>query len=128
MLEEIEKSKKVIDATSSSSSPERTATGKLSCNVDVGDVLAEIEKSKKVIDSPVPGSRIQIYWPLDQKFYDCTVVSNITSTCTRVDYDDGEEEVVDLMEVKERWKYIYDEARSECCQLGSNFYRYVYLR
>ena len=50
----------------------------------------------------VPGSRIEVYWPLDQRFYAGTVVSNRGHSRKeaggrmRVNYNNGEEVVVDL--------------------------------
>ena len=53
--------------------------------------------SKLTVDgAPVPGSRIEVYWPLDQQFYASTVRRKKAGGKTRVVYDDGDEEMVDL--------------------------------
>ena len=54
---------------------------------------------------PVPGSRIEVYWPLDRQFYAGTVIPNCDRMKTRISYDDGQEEVLDLNDGgRERWR------------------------
>ena len=51
------------------------------------------------------GDRIEVYWPMDRKFYSGTISSsNCTSSKHEVMYDDGDVEILDLS--KERWNYL----------------------
>ena len=55
---------------------------------------------------PVLGIRVEVYCPLDWRFYAGTVRKK-AEVKTRVVYDDGEEEMVDLNDRgKERCRYI----------------------
>ena len=51
------------------------------------------------------GDRIEVYWPMDTKFYSGTISSSKCGNGKhKVTYDDGDVEILDLS--KERWSHL----------------------
>lgn len=69
---------------------------------------ASLSKKNKMLDENLVGSRIKVWWPDDEMFYEGVVESyNASSKKHKVAYDDGDVEV--LMLKKERWEFIAEE-------------------
>uniref|UniRef100_A0A7S2ZKL7 Uncharacterized protein n=1 Tax=Rhodosorus marinus TaxID=101924 RepID=A0A7S2ZKL7_9RHOD len=57
------------------------------------------------------GRSIQVFWPLDNKYYGCVINKyDAKSRKHKVKYEDGDEEVLDLL--RERWRFTSSEEKS----------------
>ncbi|XP_073140949.1 uncharacterized protein [Henckelia pumila] len=79
--------------------------------IQMGDIIS---KASEVNDSEISnvenlvGCKIKVWWPLDETYYEGKVTSfDHLKKTHKVDYDDGETEILDL--TKERWEMIDDD-------------------
>ncbi|MCO5560048.1 hypothetical protein L7F22_013654 [Adiantum nelumboides] len=72
------------------------------------DLELKEEKKKEAFGKELLNKRVQVYWPMDKRFYRGTIRSyNSVKKLHDVVYDDGDKETLDLR--KEHWEYIEDE-------------------
>ncbi|XP_075499963.1 sister chromatid cohesion protein PDS5 homolog D-like [Primulina tabacum] len=87
-----------------------TCKGQIVSEIQMGDIIAktsEVNGSKKSNDENLVGCKIKVWWPLDETYYEGKVTSfDHLKKAHKVDYDDGETEILDL--TKERWEVIDD--------------------
>ncbi|XP_020110155.1 neurofilament heavy polypeptide-like isoform X2 [Ananas comosus] len=70
-----------------------------------GSEEASASRQKKDLNERLVGSRIKVWWPEDQTFYDGSVESfDPSSKMHKIIYDDGDVEILRLK--KERWELI----------------------
>nr|CAD1825652.1 unnamed protein product [Ananas comosus var. bracteatus] len=70
-----------------------------------GSEEASASRQKKDLNERLVGSRIKVWWPEDQTFYDGSVESfDPSSKMHKIVYDDGDVEILRLK--KERWELI----------------------
>ncbi|CAF2258312.1 unnamed protein product [Brassica rapa] len=68
----------------------------------------EVESNKSELGEELVGKRVNIWWPLDKKFYDGVIESyNSLNKKHQVLYSDGDSEELNLK--KERWEIISEE-------------------
>ncbi|XP_073296658.1 uncharacterized protein [Primulina huaijiensis] len=72
-----------------------------------GDTIVKVNGAKKSDDENLVGCKIKVWWPLDETYYEGKVTSfDHLKETHKVDYDDGETEILDL--TKELWDVIDD--------------------
>ncbi|KZV46227.1 muscle M-line assembly protein unc-89 [Dorcoceras hygrometricum] len=97
--------------------------------IQMGDNIAQasvVSDSNKNNDENLVGRKVKVWWPLDEMFYEGKVTSFDHSKKThRVDYDDGETEILDL--TKEHWEVIDDNnSSSHLLAVGAGLYKELY--
>nr|VDD07467.1 unnamed protein product [Brassica rapa] len=72
----------------------------------------EVESNKSELGEELVGKRVNIWWPLDKKFYDGVIESyNSLNKKHQVLYSDGDSEELNLK--KERWEIISEQEKEE---------------
>lgn len=68
----------------------------------------ETPYGRKSYKEDLVGCRIKVWWPLDRRFYEGIISSyDASARKHKVDYDDGDKEILNLKE--EKWEFIGDE-------------------
>ncbi|KAI5067093.1 hypothetical protein GOP47_0017621 [Adiantum capillus-veneris] len=80
-------------------------------SIDLEGPKLKVGKKKESFGKELLNKRVQVYWPMDKRFYQGTIRSfNPVKKLHEVIYDDGDKETLDLR--KERWELLEEDELS----------------
>ncbi|CAN8308725.1 unnamed protein product [Cochlearia groenlandica] len=94
----------------------------------IGQTPLPLKSAETTYGDEVVGKQIRVYWPLDKKWYDGTVTSYHKGDCKHVvEYEDGEEESLDLCKEKIEWVFGVESVEKKFKRLkrGASSFRRV---
>lgn len=96
------KAAKPAAAKPASSIPSATSSKPGASSKPPAPVKKEVKTAPQSPPLPSLGERVEIYFPDDAEYFACDVTASVKGSKFRVEYDDGNKEVVDFGEAE--WK------------------------